>query len=392
MSTNYTDFTFDFSQWDFPEDRIWLHKSIVNIAWKICAFVPLIVFGLYGNFILIYLIATTRSLRSPTNLIIANMATADFFTLLICPIMFMINDFYQNYQLGSIGCKMEGFLVVVFLITAVLNLSAVSYDRLTAIVLPRESRLTLRGARIVIISTWLAGILLSLPLAIYRIYKVRVWRNFTECYCKENTKILPKYWYVLITVLVWLPLGIMLICYTAIFIKLDRYEKRVLSREHPLTVSYKRSVAKTLFIVVIVFVVLRLPFTILVVLRAKYYSTETTVDNGIQLFSYIAQYLIFVNAAVNPIIYGYSNENFRKAYYQLSWVKRRKVNREHRCFYCDFIKRKNVQSKTNVEREPRIEVTETTTKATKRLEQTSCQLYENSDHSLDQQIDGEGFI
>lgn len=193
----------------------------MNISWKICTFVPLIAFGLYGNFILIYLIVRTRSLRSPTNMIIANMALADFFTLLICPTMFMINDFYQNYQLGCVGCKLEGFLVVVFLITAVLNLSAVSYDRLTAIVLPQESRLTLRGAQIVIGCTWLAGVILALPLAIYRVYKVRIWRNFTESYCKENTNVLPKYWYVLITVLVWLPLGIMLICYTAIFIKVS---------------------------------------------------------------------------------------------------------------------------------------------------------------------------
>lgn len=304
----------------------------------------------------------------------------------------MINDFYQNYQLGCVGCKLEGFLVVVFLITAVLNLSAVSYDRLTAIVLPQESRLTMRGARIVIGCTWLAGVLLALPLAIYRVYKVRIWRNFTERYCKENTNVLPKYWYVLITVLVWLPLGIMLICYTAIFIKLDRYEKRVLSREHPLTVSYKRSVAKTLFIVVIVFVVLRLPFTILVVLRAKSYSTDTTIDSGMKLFWYISQYLMFVNAAVNPIIYGYNNENFRRAYNQISWIKRSKSKRIHRCFYCDFIKRKNTKSpQANAAQELEGDITGSSAKETKKLEETS-QFCENPEDYLVPQIDGEGFI
>ncbi|KAL7735778.1 hypothetical protein ACLKA6_017785 [Drosophila palustris] len=391
-TTNYSSIQFDFSQWDFPAERIWLHKSIVNISWKICTFVPLIGFGLYGNFILIYLIVRTRSLRSPTNLIIANMALADLFTLLICPTMFMINDFYQNYQLGCVGCKLEGFLVVVFLIAAVLNLSAVSYDRLTAIVLPQESRLTLRGARIVIGCTWLAGVILALPLAIYRVYRVRIWRNFTESYCKENPNVLPKYWFVLITVLVWLPLGIMLICYTAIFIKLDRYEKRVLSREHPLSVSYKRSVAKTLFIVVIVFVVLRLPFTILVVLRAKYYTTETTIDSGMKLFWYISQYLMFVNAAVNPIIYGYNNENFRRAYNQISWIKRNKSKRIHRCFYCDFIKRKNIdKSPAKALQELENDMSQSTAKVTKKLEETS-QFYDHPDDSLVPQIDGEGFI
>ncbi|XP_030387713.1 neuropeptide FF receptor 2 [Scaptodrosophila lebanonensis] len=331
---------FDFSQWDFPTERIWLHKSSGEMTWKVCTFVPLIIFGLYGNYMMIFLIATNRTLRSPTNLIIANMAAADALTLLICPVMFLLNDFYQNYPLGSVGCKLEGFLVALFLITGVLNLSVVSYDRLTAIVLPSEKRLTLRGAKIVIACTWLAGVIFALPLALYRSYRIRIWKNFTESYCKENPNVLPKYWYVLITILVWLPLAIMLICYTAIFYKLDRYKKSVLRREHPLTVSYKRSVAKTMFIVVAVFAALRLPFTILVVIQEKQFSSDSTVNSGMQLFWYISQYLMFLNAAVNPVIYGYNNENLRRAYNKTKCAKRATLGspRPHRCCYCTFMK------------------------------------------------------
>ena len=153
-------------------DRIWFRISDVSLGIKVGTFIPIILFGLFGNFIIIHLIVQNRSLRTPPNLLIANMAVADFLTLLICPAMFMMNDFYQNYQLGWLGCKMEGFLEAVFLITAVLNLSAVSYDRLTAIVMPSETRLSMRGAKIVITLTWLGGILLALPLAIYRSYRV----------------------------------------------------------------------------------------------------------------------------------------------------------------------------------------------------------------------------
>lgn len=165
---------FDFSKWDFPEDRIWLHIPETEMIIKICTFVPVLIFGLVGNYIIIRLIVMNRALRTPTNLIIANMAMADLLTLLICPTMFLINDFYQNYLLGSVGCKMEGFLEGAFLITAVLNLSAVSYDRLTAIVLPSETRLTMKGAKVVICLTWLAGFLIALPLAIYRSYRVSI--------------------------------------------------------------------------------------------------------------------------------------------------------------------------------------------------------------------------
>lgn len=137
-------------------------------------FIPIILIGCIGNILLIIVILRNRGLRTATNLLIANMALADFLTLLICPTLFMIHDFYQNYELGSVGCKMEGFLEGLFLITSVLNLIAVSYDRLTAIVLPQEAKLTVRGVKFVIAASWVIGILMALPLLIYRYYRVNI--------------------------------------------------------------------------------------------------------------------------------------------------------------------------------------------------------------------------
>lgn len=291
------------------------------------------------------------------------MAVADVLTLLICPAMFMINDFYQNYQLGSIGCKMEGFLDVAFLITAVLNLSAVSYDRLTAIVLPTETRLTMWGVRFVIAFTWLGGFLIALPLALYRTYKVskksfNFWNSYSfdaeyiattfEGTSVEELQrdVLQREYRYLTQILVCFNYGYgmaaveryadllfgdflqgklshllkILNYFYKLFTfhsQLDRYEKRVLNREHPLTVSYKKTVAKTLFIVVIVFIALRLPFTILVILRDQYITTnDSSIHVGFHIFWYISQYLMFLNAAVNPLIYGFNNDNFRRAYDQ----------------------------------------------------------------------------
>lgn len=158
---------------------------------------PIVVIGLLGNGLLLNIISRNRALRTPTNFLLANMAAADLATLIFCPITFICKDLFQNYVLGAIGCKLEGFIqgtidqfdsknsrfflysffylfkfLAAFLITAVLSLCAVSYDRLTAIVLPMESRVTMRGAKIVIWISWLTGFLLSTPLAIYRTYRV----------------------------------------------------------------------------------------------------------------------------------------------------------------------------------------------------------------------------
>lgn len=80
-------------------------------------------------------------------------------TVLVC---------HVNYDFMSIFPDFS----VTLLITGVLNLCAVSYDRLTAIVLPRESRITVRVARIIMCLTWLAGLAIGVPFTIYRNYKV----------------------------------------------------------------------------------------------------------------------------------------------------------------------------------------------------------------------------
>lgn len=115
------------------------------------------------------------------------------------------------------------------LLTAVFSLVAVSYDRLTAIVLPTETRLTVFGARIVMLLSWLFGILMSIPLSLYRAYKERQWLNVLETYCWEDPIFLPMYWHVIISALVWFPLCVMVICYTAIFWKVYIIEHTALN-------------------------------------------------------------------------------------------------------------------------------------------------------------------
>lgn len=71
-------------------------------------FLPVVFWGIVCNLALIYVIAQNRHLRSPTNLLVGNMAVADLLSLLIHPWVFLVYDFFQNYQLGAFGCRVEG--------------------------------------------------------------------------------------------------------------------------------------------------------------------------------------------------------------------------------------------------------------------------------------------
>lgn len=261
------------------------------------------------------------------------MAMADLCVLAVCPGLFLFHEIFQSYKLGEIGCKAEGMIDVSLLITSVITLCFISYDRLTAIAFPMETRLSFKTAKLVIAGSWIGGIILSAPVAIFRNYQERQWRNFLETFCTEDLNILPLYWHVLVIALVWIPMTVLIFCYSMIFWKLDQYEKLRKKRDNPLQISYKRKFAVTLFIVVLSFVLLRLPFTTLVFIRFNMLqdSEMNQVDASFQMLWYISHYLIFLDCALTPVIYGVTNESFRRAFRQTKFYKI--------CCFCRMSKR-----------------------------------------------------
>lgn len=312
----------DFSCFDFPGD-IWEILPWNEILFRTFILLPIGVFGIIGNCLLLHVIHSQRNLRSPTNFLIFNMAVADLIVLLLCPGLFVFHEIFQSYSLGEIGCRAEGTLEVSLLITSVITLCFISYDRLTAIAFPMESRLNYKTTKIVIAGSWIGGFLIASPLAIFRDYKERQWRNFLEAFCIENMQVLPLYWHILVIALVWLPMAVLVFCYSTIFWKLDQYEKLRKKRDNPLQISYKRKFALTLFIVVVSFVLLRLPFTTLVFIRYNMlqHTEMNQVEGSFQVLWYISHYLIFLDCALTPVIYGVTNENFRRAFRQTKFYK-----------------------------------------------------------------------
>ncbi|KAH0814651.1 hypothetical protein GEV33_008140 [Tenebrio molitor] len=202
-------------------NEIWLVRPASQIIVESTIFIPVVLFGIFGNVLSIYVLVKNRHICTPTNMLIGNMAAADLFSLLIHPWVFLSYDFFQNYQLGSFGCKTEAALECSILLASVISVSVISYDRLTAILLPRESKLTKKGAKIVMVITWVAGFLISTPLCVYRTYK------------------------------------------------LTRYEKAMMRKLDHHQVNYKKKAVRMMFTMIVTFLICRLPFTALILYRDK---------------------------------------------------------------------------------------------------------------------------
>lgn len=113
------------SEYDFPK-VIWYVIPTDEIIIKISTLYPVVIFGITSNLILLNILGRNRALQIPTNLLLGNMVLADTLTLIFCPVIFLCRNFFQNYVLGPIGCKMDGYLQGEFISISFLVFSGAS--------------------------------------------------------------------------------------------------------------------------------------------------------------------------------------------------------------------------------------------------------------------------
>ncbi|XP_032688787.1 2-oxoglutarate receptor 1-like [Odontomachus brunneus] len=161
---------------------------------------------------------------------------------------------------------------------------------------------------------WFCGIAVAAPLAYFRNYYERQWKDYLETYCTEDTALVYPYWHIFVGLSVWGPLTIMVVCYSAILVKLDRYETQTLKSEQSIVVRYKGRVAQILALMVLAFIVCRVPFTVLIIRRVQLLQASVKAGRAesIYVLWYISRYLVLVNAAINPLLYGCSSTRLRR--------------------------------------------------------------------------------
>lgn len=89
----------------------------------------LIFFGVVGNTTCIYIFSTTRSLRTPSNLLLLNLSVVDLFMVLTCQPMMLIASFQQEWKFGDFACDLYGALTSFGGVGSIVSMTAIAYDR-----------------------------------------------------------------------------------------------------------------------------------------------------------------------------------------------------------------------------------------------------------------------
>ncbi|KAJ7408994.1 Galanin receptor type 1 [Willisornis vidua] len=268
--------------------------------------------GMVGNTLVLVVLGRLRPggrpSRSATNIFILNLSIADFSFLLFCvPFQATIYSL-PEWIFGAFFCKWVHYLAMATMLVSIFTLVAMSVDRYIAVVHAKRSPCirSKRNAALGVAVIWLLSLLIAIPVAQHQALVSGHQQAPNSSFCWEHwaNGSTAKQMYKIAILLVGylLPLVLITCCYAKVF----GFPSLIFG----MTKTDSKSTAQTVLLVVAVFLLSWLPHHIITT-WAEF--GHFPLNNISFTFRIISHCLAYGNSCINPIIYAFLSENFRKA-------------------------------------------------------------------------------
>ncbi|KAM9165026.1 neuropeptides B/W receptor type 1 [Pangshura tecta] len=271
--------------------------------------------GLTGNTAVIYVILRAPKMKTVTNLFILNLAVADELFTLVLPIN-IADHLLRQWPFGEFMCKLIISIDQYNTFSSIYFLTVMSIDRYLVVVATLRSRKvsyrTYRAAKLTSLAVWaLVSIVIS-PFAVF----AKLHREQGRPQCVFVFPSPESFWWKLsrlYTLLLGFAIPVSTICvlYAALLAKLRRV--RLHSNAKALDKAKKKV---TLMVLVILAVCLFCwtPYHLSTVVALTTDLPQTPLIIGI---SYFITSLSYANSCLNPFLYAFLDDNFRKSFRKL---------------------------------------------------------------------------
>ncbi|XP_007443057.2 neuropeptide FF receptor 2 [Python bivittatus] len=305
----------------------YLHQPLVAAVF-IISYLFIFLLCMIGNGVVCFTVLQSKHMHTVTNLFILNLAVSDLLVGIFCMPTTLLDNIISGWPFGNIACKMNGMIQGISVSASVFTLVAIAVDRFRSIVYPFKQKLTIWTALIIIAIIWVLAIAIMCPSAV--MLKVKEEKHFRVMlgddnqtraiyWCLEdwpNQDMRKIYTTVLFANIYLAPLSLIVIMYARIGITLFNTVPASGKQGHERHSVYRKKlkVIKMLIIVALLFILSWLPLWTLAML-SDYADLNQTQLQLINIYVYpFAHWLAFFNSSVNPIIYGFFNENFRRGF------------------------------------------------------------------------------
>ncbi|XP_007124632.1 C-C chemokine receptor type 8 [Physeter macrocephalus] len=265
----------------------------------------LFVFGLLGNSLVILVLVTCKKLRSITDIYLLNLALSDLLFVFSFP-------FQTHYQLdqwvfGAVMCKVvSGFYYIGFF-SSMFFITLMSVDRYLAVVRAVYAMKvrTTRMGKALSLAVWLIALVATSPLLVF--YQEASEDGVLQCYLYYSQETLK--WKIFIhfemNILgLLIPFTILMFCYISILHQLKSCQNH-----------NKTKAIKLVLIVVVVSLVFWVPFNVVLFLTSlhnMHILDGCIMSQQLIYATRVTETISFTHCCVNPIIYAFMGENFKK--------------------------------------------------------------------------------
>nr|AAT91645.1 long wavelength-sensitive rhodopsin [Apodemia mormo] len=305
-------------------DKHWYQFPPMNDLWYglvgfVMAWICITAFS--GNAMVLYIFNSTKSLRTPSNLFVVNLAFSDFAMICVLAPPVLVNSYYQTWVFGPLFCDIYACCGSLFGCVSIWTMTMIAFDRYNVIVKGIAAKpLTINGALLRILGIWLFSLAWTLA-PMFGWGKYAPEGNMTACGTNSLDQALDNVLYIWLysVACYFLPLG--LICYSYFFIlqAVSAHEKAMREQAKKMNVASLRSsdqantsaeckLAKVALITISLWTMAWTPYLII--------NISGIHGAGLTPLSTIWGSLFAKASTIyNPIVYGISHPKYRAALY-----------------------------------------------------------------------------
>lgn len=288
-----------------------------------CVFLAIIfLLAIPGNLLVGWVIFTRRQMLTPSDVYLFHLTIADFVMALAIP--FLAVALIKGWIFGNFMCKFLSLIIEANFYTSILFLACISIDRYLVIVCANES---LRSRQrmcswFLCAAVWALGSALALPALFNDAGKLD--SDPQKMICSKNFDMgSATSWRLATRVFLhvfgfFLPLGVMITCYSITIIRLLRTRG-----------FQKHRAMKVIIAVVVAFLLCWMPYHVTMMvdtaLRADLIPFDCAVRRSVTMAMDVTNSLALLHSCINPVLYAFVGVKFRR---NMAHLFQRKVHQE----------------------------------------------------------------
>nr|QWV42726.1 ultraviolet sensitive opsin [Trox sp. CRS 2021] len=297
----------------YPEPEASIHYLLAIV------YIGFFLMSMIGNGLVLWGFTGAKSLRTPSNMFVVNLAFCDFMMMAKAPI-FIYNSFNKGFAAGYVGCQIFAFAGSLSGIGAGMTNACIAYDRYTTISNPLEGKLTKVKALVMIACIWTY----TLPWAVLPL--LEVWGRFvpegflTACTFDYFSDTFDNHMFVAVifTFSYVIPMTLIIYFYSQIVGHVVAHEKALREQAKKMNVESLRSnqmqgaesaeirIAKAAITICFLFVAAWTPYAVMAMIGS--FGDATVLTPGVTMIPALACKLV---ACLDPYVYAISHPRYR---------------------------------------------------------------------------------